>query len=267
MLRRLDISHRDLCMDLAERVEWPRAPEKWELLFATGPGYGMFHEEAALSAMVVLPRFAGATVVAMMVVDPSQQGRGLGRKLLEAALEDAAPPLLLYATKAGEPLYRRLGFENVDRVRRCIGLPRSVAARSPVRAASQNDRRTIVAADAAAFGADRSYLIERLLDRAESAVIDNSGGFAIRWFNGSTDVVGPVVAADEASAIALVDAALEGCTRNARLDACAGSSKLIEHAHRIGLADDGDAPLMTRPAGYLPGERSRYHAIMLQAFG
>jgi hypothetical protein len=254
-------------MDLAERAGWPREPDKWDMLSALGRGYGSVGDGGALSAMVVMTALEGPTFVAMMVVDPLLQRQGLGRSLLEYAMAESTPPFMLYATPLGRPLYERLGFKEVDAVQKLIGIPRATAASSAVRLFTDGDRMMILAEDERACGVRRAGLLEELLSRAQRTVVDENGGFAIRWFNGDLVVVGPVVAHSEDAAIALVDAALEGCSVRARVDVRLPSSKLISHVRSLGLDDVGTAPLMTWPDVFLPGNRVRYHAIALQAFG
>jgi hypothetical protein len=254
-------------MDLAERVGWPREPEKWQLLFSSGRGYGCAGGDGRLSAMVVMPALGGASFVAMMVVDPRLRGRGVGFALLQRAMAESTPPLMLYATPLGRALYERLGFREVDGVNKLIGTPRATTASSALRLASQADHPAIVDQDARAIGVSRPRLIEDLLSRAQRTVVDRRSGFAIRWFNGDLDIVGPVVAEHEDAAIALVDGALEGCSSRARVDVAIGSPRLAAYVRSLGFEDFGTAPLMTWPSAYLPGDRARYHAIALQALG
>jgi hypothetical protein len=254
-------------MDLAQRVGWPREGAKWDLLLSLGRGHGCPALDGALLAMVVITGLEGAGFVAMMVVDPAAQGRGLGRTLLEHAMTEVGPPLMLYATAAGRPLYERLGFCEVDGAQKHIGMLRPALRPPEVRDAAASDHARIVDEDARAFGFRRSALLTRLLEHAGRVVVDERGGFAIRWHNGELEVVGPVVAEDEDAAIALVDGASEGCVSRARVDVPVGSSRLAAHVRSLGLEDLGPAPLMIWPHAPVPGDRSRYHALALQAFG
>lgn len=254
-------------MDLAERVGWPRETSKWDLLFDLGRAYATTAEDGSLSSMVVIPAFEGVSFVAMMVVDPAFQGQGLGRKLLEHAMAASTPPFMLYATPRGRALYERLGFREVDGAQKHIGVARATTAPTAVRGAMATDHAAMIEADARAFGVRRSRLIEALLSRAERAVVDERGGYAIRWFNGALAVVGPVIAEDEEAAIALVEAALQGSSGPSRVDVPTGSPKLAAHVRSLGLEALGPAPLMTWPDALLPGDRGHYHALALQAFG
>lgn len=260
----------DRCMDLAERVAWPRERAKWELIFSLGPGFGVVGPGGALSAMVAFPRHEGISFVAMMAVDPREQGKGLGRALLDRAMHEVGQPLMLYATEEGRPLYERLGFREVDRATKHFGTPRPRLAsseRNPVRPATPQDHEAIIDADARGYGVRRSALVRALLARAERVVVDDRGGFAIRWSNGHVAVVGPVAAASEDAAIALVDGATEGAAGGVRIDVALGSPRVAAHVRARGLETLGESPLMTWKLGALPGDRATYHALALQAFG
>jgi|JI10StandDraft_1071094.scaffolds.fasta_scaffold271233_2 GNAT superfamily N-acetyltransferase len=270
----LGVEDRDRCMDLAERVGWPRETAKWDVFFELGRGFGVRRGDA-LDAMVMLPSHEGATFVAMMVVDPRAQGRGLGRALLEHALAQANAPAMLYATRAGAPLYTKVGFHEVARVEKHIGTPavptehpRGASARHWV--ADDSVRiADLVTSDARACGLRRPRMIAALVARSKRIVVDDQGGFALLWSNGHLDVVGPVVAEDETLAIDLVDAALEHVDPGvlARVDVVSTSTRLAAYVAARGLQRLEDAPLMTWPNALHPWERDRYHAIALQGLG
>jgi GNAT superfamily N-acetyltransferase len=261
---------REACIDLAARVGWTPEPAKWDVFFALGRGFGIRGADGKLTSTVMLPEHDDATFVAMMIVDPALQGKGHARTLLSHALGQARPPAMLYATPAGRPLYDRLGFVEVDRVRKFIGVAakaaKTVSNHATVRDGGCEDLARIVDHDAAAFGLRRSRMIRVLLARAERVVKDDRGGFALRWHSGDLHVVGPVVAQDPAAAMNLVDAALVGATGRVRIDV--RSPSLAEHVRTtIGLQELETAPLMTWPSALALGERSRYHAIALQGLG
>lgn len=56
-------------------------------------------------------------VVQSMAVHPQYQGRSIARRLLERGLEEAdrrGQDTYIEATEAGQPLYRRCGFEELE---------------------------------------------------------------------------------------------------------------------------------------------------------
>src|SRR5438445_5117811 len=69
--------------------------------------------EARIVGTAIGIDYGGFGWIAMMLVDPAYRGRGVGRRLLEAAM-DAVPsniPIRLDATPMGRRLYQRYGFE------------------------------------------------------------------------------------------------------------------------------------------------------------
>lgn len=98
---------------LSSTIGWNQRLDDWRMLTSLAPG-GSF-------AAVDTGRIVGTAIgidytafgwVAMMLVDPAYRGRGLGARLLEAALTALPPglPVRLDATPLGRPLYERYGF-------------------------------------------------------------------------------------------------------------------------------------------------------------
>jgi N-acetylglutamate synthase-like GNAT family acetyltransferase len=56
----------------------------------------------------------------ILVVHPDYQGVGIGKKLIQTGLDDAAALALdkayLEASEAGYPLYKKFGWQDVDQV-------------------------------------------------------------------------------------------------------------------------------------------------------
>ena len=60
-------------------------------------------------------------ILNVIVIDPISQGQGVGKLLVNHGISQAeasSPPLPCYleATEAGFPVYKKLGFEEVDRL-------------------------------------------------------------------------------------------------------------------------------------------------------
>ena len=74
--------------------------------------------------VVVSEGLAGVQLVGTI---PDARGRGLGelctRWTVQAGFELGAIAAVLEASEAGEPLYLRMGFEEVSRYRWCFGSP------------------------------------------------------------------------------------------------------------------------------------------------
>jgi GNAT superfamily N-acetyltransferase len=159
--------------------------------------------------------------IAMMLVDPALRGRGLGARLLDAAIA-AVPddvPIRLDATPLGRPLYRRFGFEDEAMLTRYVSEPLArPVGRSHDRAAhglrplTTADLPAVTTIDDRAFGANRRAVLEWALDGAPQFAHLIESGAGVHYCFGRSgrlfDQIGPVVAADDQTAQALVSAAL-----------------------------------------------------------
>jgi hypothetical protein len=163
--------------------------------------------------MVVGNAYGPLAYVSQMAVDPSLQRRGIGARLMDAltawADTHAFAAIELDATPAGAPLYARYGFLAADRTDVYAAAGAAfwpTLARKYVPA----DRPGIMAADARAFGGDRSEVLGQLIDDAPEAVVVHVDegrlqGYAIA--QPRPQLLGPVVAGDARHAAQLVDAA------------------------------------------------------------
>jgi ribosomal protein S18 acetylase RimI-like enzyme len=112
--------------------------------------------------------------VAMVLVDPAERSRGVGRALLTRGLSllDDVETVRLDATPAGEPLYRTLGFieeARFSRLQLAPGAARMAIAPDPisakivtVRPLAPADWDDIAAYDTRVFGAERRAMLEWL---------------------------------------------------------------------------------------------------------
>ena len=87
-----------------------------------GAGHGLwgaFDDRGRLCSCLALSRVQETVAVWSMATAADARGLGYGRAALQAALrsaaDDGARRALLYASPAGEPFYRRVGFTEVER--------------------------------------------------------------------------------------------------------------------------------------------------------
>ncbi len=164
--------------------------------------------------MVVGNDYGRSAYVSQMAVDPAVQRRGIGTQLMDGLIDWADArgfaAIELDATPAGAPLYARYGFRAQERTDVYGDGATRAAAEVCTRPFSGPDRAGILAADARAFGADRSDVLALLIDAAPQHVLvagapDRIDGYVIA--QPRPQLLGPLVAPDAASAAALIEAA------------------------------------------------------------
>ena len=159
--------------------------------------------------------------IAMMLVDPAYRGRGLGARLLEAAMSAIPPnlPIRLDATPLGRPLYGRYGFQDeVVLSRHVLDAPARERVVEPEDSVSGIHPLTaihlpsVMENDARVFGGNRLRVLEWAMAGAPQYAFVAPGESAPQYCLGRTgrlfDQIGPVVAQNPDMAKALVRAAL-----------------------------------------------------------
>lgn len=179
-----------------------------------------------------------AARIGLVIVDPSEQGRGIGRQLMDCVIDDTGErAVMLLATEAGRPLYESLGFTTVGYSQRHLGdyrhEPSLAAGIEPL---LTGDFDAVAELDADALGVSRRSILEHLIDVGEGVVVrsgDGIAGFALTHGFGPAQVIGPIVAPSEDDAIALFDALAEPGL--VRVDRTVGADKLGSLLERRGV--------------------------------
>lgn len=201
--------HLEAAVALSRQAGWPHRTEDWQLALALSDGMVAVEDGRVVGTVLVTPYKRDCATINMVIVDETMRGKGLGRKLMDAALLAAGDrPLRLVATTAGLPLYQKLGFHETGTVAQHQGLAGEIAAPAETEAATDADLPAIAALDRLAFGADREGLLSYFTGIGEFAVIRRDGhssGFACLRPFGRGEVIGPVVAADLGQARKLIE--------------------------------------------------------------
>jgi GNAT superfamily N-acetyltransferase len=285
-IRPLTVRDLSSCVALSEDRGWPPDEHQWRFLLTAGSGYGIDDPSGiGLAGACVLTRYgtpdAGHTrelsAIGMLLVAARHERQGLGQRLMHHVLREAdGAPLVLYATRFGQPLYERLGFttaaQNV-RVNGRLSLPVTPAVRSEtgvtVRTATAEDLPSIVGLDAEVFGVDRTLLITRLPAFADQLRIAVDGSTVIGYgairAGTSNDVLGPLIARDTPTATALISALAATTRRELRLDIDARHEDLLTWLKEHGLDTVLGSPLMVRDTLDLPGDPARRFAPLSMA--
>jgi predicted N-acetyltransferase YhbS len=167
--------------------------------FAIQPDYYWICESAGeVIGSVAAVAYGRVAYIGMMAVDPASQSRGIGRMLLETAINalehDGYETMLLDATDAGEPLYRKYGFVDQSSSYDLRGQSSTTPSRE-IAIPREDARSRVLSLDAATFGADRSNAIQHLLSEPSSqCLISESDGELDGYLIAQKTVLGPWVA-------------------------------------------------------------------------
>ncbi|WP_329071515.1 GNAT family N-acetyltransferase [Amycolatopsis sp. NBC_01480] len=254
------------CLDLAAARGWPRDSRKWSVVLDVGRGFGVDAPDGGLAATVVLTKTGPLASISMMVVASRFERQGLGRRLMTDALAESGEAVVtLHATEAGRPLYESMGFIADGGCRGHVG---SLAddggpASRPI---APPDLTRVYELDAEAMGFDRRALLERLLFDAEHVHVTESS-YALGTESEGRTVIGPIVAADEEQARALVRGIARAAGGEVRVDADLGQPGLGEWLVARGLTPHDPAPRLVLGGKPLPGDAARRFAAYNRALG
>ena len=253
---------------LSARLNWPHRQEDWALLLALGEGIAVADPDGSLIGTGIWwPHGPDHATIGMVLVSPDRQGNGLGRRIMTALLDAAAPrALMLNATPSGLPLYAALGFAPAGEIHQYQGTWAGARHRpSGIRPAAAADLPAFIALDTAAIGAPRPRSVVALLAAGTAMALDDGAGFAIIRRFGRGTVIGPIIAPDEAGAIPLLTALAEPGAFT-RLDIPATATALSGLLATHGLAKVDTAVTMTR-GSWQPAAPPHRYALMAQALG
>jgi GNAT superfamily N-acetyltransferase len=212
------------CMALSAEAGWNQTPDDWALFMRHGTVFGLPGDDGRpVATGAILPYATAFAWVSMVLVTAARRQQRIGTGILETCCDELKRRGLvavLDATPAGERVYRPLGFVPQFALTRWQGQGGNAAPPPGVRSMRADDLATAVAVDAAAFGAPRDFLLRSFFARAPRlALIDADGAsFALARTGRIATQIGPIVAADEDAAAALLTAALGAASGPVFLD-------------------------------------------------
>lgn len=276
MLRRMQPGDLPSALKLTQAVNWAHRAEDWEFHYRLGRGWVVCGDDGEVHGTALWWAYGdGLGSVGLVVVDGKQQGKGIGRQLLNAIIDDSGPRALqLVATNAGLKLYRQCGFQERGGIEQHQGVPAPspavvVPSGLALRAVTASDIASLSDLDASAFGAPRHDIIKSVLSAGTGVVAENDGhakGFALVRPAGRGMLIGPVVASDEALAIALVAHLLKINTGFTRIDIPATATELSAWLDATGLVCVDQVTTMVRGDRPMPSSGAKTFGLVSQAF-
>ena len=187
-LRLLTADDLPLVWRLKQQAGWNQTPEDLERFLAlAGDGWFVAELDRVPVGTVATFEFGDVAWIAMMLVDPQYRGRGIGRALMNQALEHldgrGIGTIRLDATPLGRPLYETLGFKPQFELARYAGIVSDAAIGDhaipcPIEMALPHDLEAICRFDQAVTRTDRQSLLARLWE-------EQPGEFRVARGNGA----------------------------------------------------------------------------------
>jgi GNAT superfamily N-acetyltransferase len=214
-VRSLTAADLPLGLRLSRAAGWNQTYVDWQRCLDLQPD-GCFvaeYDGVAVGTTTTLI-FGSVAWIAMVLVEESLRGRGIGRALLTAALDfldrRQVPTIRLDATPLGQPLYERLGFVEQFRLARCEGTA-SPSAGAEVEPVTPEQWEELAALDEAVTATDRRRLLFRLFAESPESVrqVRRDGravGFLTFRIGAQAAQMGPCIASADAGPLLLADA-------------------------------------------------------------
>ncbi len=216
-MARIEAIRSDQCeavWPLSVEAGWNQNVADWHFMLGAGRGYGYRGPDGKWEASsLVLPLGDRLAWISMVLVTKARRRGGVGTGLLKhciAEVRASGAVAGLDATEQGRPIYLPLGFHDLYKISRWhFDGARDVPSTSGIRSVAPADLPAITAYDRARSGMDRPALLTHLAARQPDAawVVEAAGrlkGFVMGREGRTASSIGPVVADDEATGLALI---------------------------------------------------------------
>jgi predicted N-acetyltransferase YhbS len=205
-----------LGMHLSRQAGWNQTEADWRRFLERQPDGSFVAEwEGAPAGTTMATIFGPVAWLALVLVEESLRGRGIGTALVRHALEfldrRAVPTVRLDATPLGQPVYERLGFVEQFRLARYEGAPAPAAVVAGIETVGPEQWPALADLDETVTGADRRRALFRLFgEQAEHVRCVCRGkrltGFVTSRPGSRALYLGPCIGDAEAGPLLLADA-------------------------------------------------------------
>jgi len=231
---------------LSGAAGWNQTEADWRLMLGLGEGFGFWQSERPVATALILPYGSDFAWLSMVLVAERWRRNGLASRLTEACMEKAHAlglALRLDATDAGRAVYRRFEFTDQYTFTRFAADQPVIGgdATTDVRAATDSDLDAIAAYDAASFGAGRKAVLAALVHGRSSLAwiseVEGTCAGIVLGRDGCRAVqLGPLVADDTQTAIALATSALRDVHEPVFIDVVDGRDDFLAWLTTAGFA-------------------------------
>jgi ribosomal protein S18 acetylase RimI-like enzyme len=204
-------------LQLSAEPGWNQVAADWRWMIEHGTSFGYSAPDGALvaSGLTVIYDRAPFAWISMILVTAAFRRRGLATRLMQScieALEARGLVPALDASPEGRQVYLPLGFRDGYRTSRFLVQRAPTAGSKAIRPLRAEDMPAVIAYDSERAGGERGSLLRHLHGRLPLAAwIAELGGRVAGYVLGRDGrlcpQLGPLIADDEATALALLEAA------------------------------------------------------------
>jgi GNAT superfamily N-acetyltransferase len=206
---------------LVAEAGWNQIAADWRMFLDFGTAYAVRAQDRVVATAAWLPYGGRCAWISMVLVTAAQRRRGLATRLLHRCIADVTAAGLvpvLDATPAGRTVYAPLGFKEAWGFTRFVSQRRvdqPVALAPTIEPITDAIWPALLAYDGRVFGADRSPVLAGLRGRLPGANLvarrnGRTAGMLLGRDGRTAAHLGPLIAEDDETAIALLARALTG---------------------------------------------------------
>jgi hypothetical protein len=211
----IDAGQSDAVWPLSIEAGWNQNVVDWGFMLEAGHGFGLRGADGRWEASsLVLPLGARLAWISMVLVTQARRRSGVGTGLLKrciAEVQASGAVAGLDATEQGRPIYLPLGFRDLYPIKRWhFNGVRDILPEMPMREVVPSDLPALMAYDRPRSRMERAALLSHLASRQPRrawvalAADGNVAGFVLGREGRAATSIGPVVANDEATGLALI---------------------------------------------------------------
>ncbi|HXZ00196.1 MAG TPA: GNAT family N-acetyltransferase [Stellaceae bacterium] len=256
---------------LSTAVGWNQTAADWAFFIARGHAFGLFDARHRLVATAAaLPYEDGFGWISMVIVAADWRRRGLARRLMGACVEtlrQQGRAALLDATPEGAEVYRRLGFVALGGMERWEGQGGAKPAGTGITPMAPDAADLLIAADHAAFGARRHFLLRDFLSRPGALALGHGDGFLVLRPGQRATQLGPLTAVSAEIAGDLLAEAIAGANGPVFLDLMDPWKSLAPLLETRGFRRQRPFRRMALGRNTLPGDAARLVCAAGPEFG
>jgi GNAT superfamily N-acetyltransferase len=247
---------------LSEEAGWNQVAADWRLMLRLGSGFAVRERGRVVATALALPYPPVFGWVSMVLVHTPYRRRGLATRLVEratATLTGAGLLPVLDATPAGAEVYGRMGFRPVGNLLRWRGSGGAAAAAAPGSAVADGAHEL----DSTAFGADRGAVLADLCGRPApvAALAADGDGYLLSRAGRTASQLGPLVARDATTAVALLAGGLDAVAGTVVVDVPEHATAVAAHLAGRGFAPERPFVRLALGRDAIAGTPALVHAI------